>query len=196
MDGKIKVQEMKSLPSMDSPNFVLTLEHAGSRDSSISNHYEAITKLVGSDDLVIGLDTSLMNLPNSKRESYFILFLEAVRGLDLEYRCFESDPALEQSFFASLLKRKNAKRQEMLAFIPNEVWKQDEFRQSLPLYGARYYVTKDRSDTQVLEKMLRMIDAEKLDYFKMIIFGSTFIDSIGICSKDLTLVELKELFME
>jgi len=195
MNGKIKVQEVSSLPSIDRPNFVLTLDHVRSRDSSISNHYEAITKLVGNDDLVIGLDTCLMSLPGSKCESYFKLFLEAVRRLNLEYRCFESASDSE-SFFASLLKRKNTKKQEMLAYIPNELWKQDEFRQSLPLYGARYYITKDSSDTQAIDKMLRMIDAEKLEYFRMIVFDSTVIDSIGICSKHLTLVELKKIMME
>lgn len=195
MDGKIKIRELNSVPSLDSPNFVLTLEQGRSKESSISNYYDAITRLVGNDDVVLGLDTTLMNLPGSRRESYFLQCLEAVRKLGLEYRCFESNSDSDQSLLSFLFKKKSAKKQEMLAYIPNEIWKQDEFKQSLPLYGARYYITKDNSDgIQALEKIFKMIDAEKMDYFKMIAFGSAFINSIGICSKYQTLPGLKELF--
>ncbi len=195
MSGKIRIREIRSDSSLDSPNLVLTFEHGRSRDDQISNHYEAITKLIGKGDVVISLDTSLMNLPDSKREQYFLSFLEAVRDLNLEYRCFESTSDSGRSFPASLFKKKNTKKQEMLVYVPNEIWMQDRLKQSFPLYGARYFVTKGNSDdTQVLEKMFRMIDAEKLDYFKLIAFDAVFIDSIGICSKNQTLLELKELF--
>ncbi len=195
MDGKIRIHEMKPASSLDSPNFVMTFNHRKSKGNQMADHYEAITRLIGNNDLVISLDTSLMNLPSSKREQYYLSFLEAVRGLNLEYRCFETTSDSRQSFLASIFKKKNTKKQEMLAYVANEIWMQGALEQSFPLYGARYFITKDNSDdAQVIEKMLRMIDAEKLDYFQVIAFDAVFIDSIGICSKYETLSKLKEKF--
>lgn len=194
MDKKMKITERKTDNSLDSPRFVLTLGRMKSQDMQISGNYDAITKLIGTNDVVINLDSSLLSLPYSKRESYVIKFLETIRALNLEYKYQKFESQSKRSIISMLFGSSNKKEHEILAYIPNELWAKCDFKNTFPVYGASYFVLKEKSDSsKLLEDMQKMLDAEKLEYFRMIIFDSVIMNSMGIFTKHLALSDLKTM---
>lgn len=195
MDMKMKLIERKTDNSLDSPRFVLTLGQAKSLELQISNNYDAVTMLIETNDVVFNLDSSLLSLPYPKRESHVMEFLEKIRQLNLEYKYqkyeSQSKPSILSLMFGG---NSNKKEHELFAYIPNEVWVNSEFKKEFPVYGARYFVLKENSDSsKLLEDMQKMLDTEKLEYFRMIIFDSVIMNSMGIFTKHLDLPDLKRM---
>lgn len=194
MHRKIKIKEQKSNLAFDSPRFTIEIEQAKLPDQQIQNNYELLTKLIGTSDVVISLDSTLMNLAYKQRKPLIHKFLETIREMDLEYKCLKVTGRSNQSFLSVLFGVKDTEEQEILAYIPNKIWTDSSLQKSLPFYGARYFVTKNVSTgPAVLDDMQKMLDDEKLEYFRLIIFNSISISSTGIFSKYLSLSELKEM---
>ncbi|MGE5613550.1 MAG: hypothetical protein ACM3XR_04015 [Bacillota bacterium] len=194
MNMKMKLTELKNSNSLNSPRFVLSLGQAKSRELQISDNYDALTKLIGTSDVVINVDSSLLSLPYFQRESNIMKFIDTIRALNLEYKYQKFDSQSKWSIFSALFGNTNKKEHEIYAYIPNEIWSKDEFKNEYPIYGARYFILKENSDgSKVLEDMQRMLDEEKLEYFRMIVFNAVVLNSMGICSKHLTLSELKNI---
>lgn len=194
MDKKMKITERKTDNSLDSPRFVLTLGQMKSQDLQISGNYDAITKLIGTSDVVIDLDSSLLSLPYSKREPYVMKFLETIRALNLEYKYQKFESQSKRSIISMLFGSANKKEHEILAYIPNELWAKGDFKNTFPVYGARYFIIKENSDSlKLLEDMQKMLDAEKLEYFRIIIFDSVIMNSMGIFTKHLALSDLEKM---
>jgi hypothetical protein len=195
MDVKMKLTERKTDNSLESPRFVLTLGQAKSHDLQISGNYDALTKLIGTNDVVINLDSSLLSMPYSRRESHVMNILGAIRALNLEYKYQKFESRSKWSIFSMLFGgNANKKEHEILAYIPNEIWVKGEFKNKFPAYGARYFVLKDSQDsTKLLEDMQKMLDAEKLEYFRLIIFDNAIINSMGIFTNHLDLPDLKRI---
>lgn len=195
MNNKIKIKEQKSGGTLNSPQFALTLEQTKSEEQQLKNTYEALTKLIGNSDVVISLDSSLLNLPSPQREPNILKFLDVIRGLGLEYKCAKVASSSSPSFLSGLLGgNKNTQEQEVLAYIPHEIWIKEDFEKVLPFYGARYYVAKENSGgLKLLEDLQKMLDSEKLEHFRLIIFSAICFNNIGIFSKFLTLSEIKNI---
>jgi hypothetical protein len=194
MEKKMKLTEQKTGSSLDRPRFVLTLGQAKSRDLQTSANYDALAKLIGASDFMLSLDSSLLNLPYPQREPYIEGFLRTIRALNLEYRYKNFEPQSKRSIFSMLLGNANKKEHEILAFVPNETWVKGYLKDEFPVHGARYFVLKENTDSsELFEDMEKMLDSEKLEYFKMIIFHSVTINSMGICTKHLALSDLKEM---
>lgn len=194
MNERIKIKKHKSDLSINSPKFTIEIEQAKSPALQIQNNYEVLTNLIGTSDIVISLDSSLMNLPRQKRVPLIQKFLESIRAIDLEYKYLKSTSQPSQSILSILFKEKNTEDHEILAYIPNEIWMNSTFQEILPFYGARYFITKDNKNSpSILDDMQRMTDDEKLEYFKLIVFNCIYINSMGICAKYLSLPELEEI---
>lgn len=195
MNGKIKIKKHKSDLSINSPKFTIEIEQAKSQDLQILNNYEVLTNLIGTSDIVISLDSGLMNLPRQKRQPLIQKFLESIRAMDLEYKYLKSaSHQPSQSILSILFKEKNTEDHEILTYIPNEIWMNSAFQDILPFYGARYFITKNNKNSpSILDDMQCMTDDEKLEYFKLIVFNCIYINSMGICSKYISLPELEEI---
>lgn len=196
MNEKIKITSHKSEPSLNSPQFTIIIGQAKTKNRQVQNNYEILTKLIGSSDIVISLDSTLMNLPYQRRMPLIQDFLESIRALNLEYKLMKVTSPSSQSFLSMLFREKDTENQEILAYIPNEIWMNGTFKEILPFYGARYFITKDNSNSPaILDDMQKMTDDEKLDYFRLIIFNSVYVSSMGICSKYLSLSELEKMMI-
>jgi hypothetical protein len=194
MRKKIKIKEHKITPSINSPRFTIEIDMAKSQDRQIQDNYDLLTKLIGINDVVISLDSTLINLPYKERKLLTQRFLEAIRELSLEYKYQKSTGRSNMSFFSVLVGTKETQEEEILAYIPNKIWSDGSIQKSLLYYGARYFVTKNISTASaVLDDMQNMQDNEKLEYFKLIIFNSMSVGSTGIFSKYLSLPELEEI---
>jgi len=193
MNYKIKIKENKSWDLTGTPRFSIEINQAKSPDMEIKNNFDILSKLVGTDDVIISLNNTLFNLHQDKNQPIIQQFLETIQDLSLKYKCMEITKHPTSSFFSFLFGRnKEENGQEILAYIPNDVW--INFQNKLPYYGARYFILKNKPvNSNILEDMLKMSDGEKLEYFKMIVFNSIYLSRMGICSRYLSLSELKDL---
>lgn len=192
--NSIKVKELKG-GSLSSPKYTVELQHTGSGEKQIACNYEVLTKLIGSNDLLISLDTSLLNLPYSKRSAHMLEFLQKIRALGLEYRCSKVTSNSGRNLIGGILIGKSTQEDEqILAYIPNEIWSGSDLKKALPDYGVKYYITRERTDaSKLFEDMNKMLDDEKLGYFRLILFSVVSMDSIGVFTNSMTLADIKNL---
>jgi hypothetical protein len=194
MRGKYRIREHKINPSIDSPRFTIEIDLAKSQNHQIQNNNELLTKLIGISDVVISLDSTLLNLPYKQRKLLIQKFLENIREMNLDYKCMKVTGRSSQSFISVLFGAKNTQEEEILVYIPNNIWTDNTIQKSLLYHGARYFVIKNASTASaVLEDMQKMQDDEKLEYFKLIIFNCMSVGSTGIFSKYLSLSELEDI---
>lgn len=197
MSGKIKISEKKTDGNINAPRFTLTLDQKGTDEQKRNDSYAVLSKLAGNSDVIVGLDSSLQNLPSEKREAYAEKFLGSVRELGLEYKCGKIASSATPSFFSFLFGTRNQQAQEILVYVPNEVWGTEEFKKIIPLYGARYFIAKGKEEgPKLLDDLQKMLDREKIEYFKLVVFSAVVYASMGIMSNTLSLTDLKGILGE
>jgi hypothetical protein len=199
-NSRIGIKEQKTDGTLNNPRFILSLENKGIKpdEQIIDSSFEALAKLIGGSDAVLVVDTALLNLPYHQREPHVQKCLEDIRSLGLEYRCSKSASSQKRSMLgglSGLLGQKPAQELEIMALIPHEMWTREDFKKTLPIYGARYFVANQNANgVNLLEEMQKMLDNEMLDYFKLILYSAVCYGTISISSKYLTLSELKMTF--
>lgn len=194
MADKIKVKENKSWGGLTSPRFTLMLEAYTVEDQQRKSNYQVLSKLIGDNDILIELDSSLLNLPVKQREAYALQFLKDLRTLGIEYKCSKNTSAASSSFLSSLFGAKASPSQQIVASIPNDIWTKPEMVDMISLYGARYFVPKEKTDgAKMLEDFQQIMDEERLDYFKLIAFNVITFNSIGVFTKCLSLSDINTL---
>lgn len=189
-----QIKENKTQGELNAPQYSVLLQSAGSEEQKRRTSYKALTALIGGADVVMVLDSSLLNVPQAEREAYALKFLEDIRAFGLEYRYGKIASSAGPSLFSIIFGSKSGHAHEILAYVPQSVWKTDEFEKVLPIYGAWYYVTENNTDANaVMDDLKRMTDPEKLDYFKLVVFDSSTYGSMGVNSSTLSLAEIKAM---
>ena len=194
MVGKIKIKEFKTWEAFENPRFTLMFEETASEELWRKRSYDELSSLIGSGDVTIELDSSLLSVSSQQRESYALKFLDDIRALGVEYKCLKSAPGSNPSFWEGMLGKKTKQAFDIIAYIPNETWSKAEMENSLSLYGAKYFITKDESDrTKVLDDFQKMLDDEKLNYFKLVVFDVPSFNRMGIYTNYLALSDIKAI---
>jgi hypothetical protein len=68
-----------------------------------------------------------------------------------------------------------------VVYVPHDVWKNESFKDKLPISGARYYITNYPMEAEdIVNKILTMDDKEIKTTFKLIIFDFAFYGQMGI----------------
>lgn len=193
-DKKIKFKVNKSDGGLNSPQFSISWKQPASEDDTKLSSYEILSALKGDNDILIEVNSSLFNAPVSERETCAMNFLESVRDLGLDYRYRKGTSQASQSFISQLFGfNKNVQSHEILAYIPDKIWRTEGFYRVLPTYGARYYITREPVESsKILDDMSRMLDSEKLDYFKLTVFDSSIFSYMGLSSKTMTADDIKQ----
>jgi hypothetical protein len=194
MGNKIKVKEQKCDETLESPRFSVALPQTGSDEAQFSSNYEALTRLIGDNDFVISFSSTLINMSGKMRELCITDFVASIRSLGLEYRVNRIAGSDRYTILGISLGKKASEEQEILAYVPHDIWESDEFKKVLPLYGARFFITPKCEDvSKLLDDMQRMLDREKLDRFDVILFSNIYLNSIGIFTKHQTLDEINKI---
>ncbi|MGI6776830.1 MAG: hypothetical protein ACOX7R_02015 [Acetivibrionales bacterium] len=190
---KLKFSSRKGGGSLDSPQFSLSYRANNEAINSRAS-YEILSKLIGDNDVVIEVNSSLTNTTKTESEDRTFHFLSEVRNRALDYSYRKVPSSARQSFLSMIFGggKKNAEAHEIMAYIPEKVWKEETFLSVLPVYGARYYVMKSPEEgDKVINELCRMLDSEKIDYFKLIVFDVASFGQMGIVSNYLTADDIK-----
>ncbi len=191
MDNMIQIKENKSWGADSGPRFALRLKVKTSEEQKRKNSYDILSKLIGSSDVIIELNGSLLNLPSKNRDAYASKFIEDIKALGVEYRCSKVKTFSSASLL-NLFGNKPTQEQVVVAYIPNEIWSKVEMENLIPFYGARYFVLKEKSEgSEMLEHFQKMEENEQIDYFKLIAFDAMSLNGIGIFTNNYELSEIK-----
>jgi hypothetical protein len=193
---KLKITENKVVQGSLSPHFIISYNNLKNKiKQPQDNSYEIISLLKSKNDFFIEVDSSLLLASAALRENEVISFINNIRQMNLNYRYRQLPSSGEKKLF-SLLNRGSSTNHHVLVHIPQTIWAQEAFKFILPIHGVRYYITKkDVDSNKVLDDLFngQLLDAEKIELFKFIIFDICNFGQMGINGTDISLVELKRI---
>jgi len=134
---------------------------------------------------MIELSTDLLFCPRGKERAYVATFLDRIDDFQVAVsnRCVQSDKA-NTIFGVPIGQKQKEMSDEVVAYVPNTVWREESFADIIPIYGARYYVLKDPLDAErAVNEFWEMGEDKKADVFDLIIFDIAAIGQAGIDTK-------------
>lgn len=194
------IKENKAGNGVDTPRFFIDYGRKPAENQVES--YQIISLLKQEADLVVKLDSSLLNLPVKQRDGIIFDLIEELksRGLAYRYRKYlgPASPNLWNQLFPF---RKNEEyRHELIIDLPDSVWRQQGSTRSVLWnslgYGTFYYVCKDSGKGQeIVEDYFngRITNENHCDYFTLSVFDWTSFGQMGLFTGALTMTELKAL---
>jgi hypothetical protein len=193
-DDLIRIKENKSGGTLSIPRYTLSVEQKGTNEEIRHANYEVLTKLVGDSDVIVDLDSSLLNIPISKREDYAREFMENVKQLGVEYKRYKVAASSKPSLLSFVLPGRHDEAMDILTYVPNEVWRKDSFEKIFPVNGVRCHILKSKADAdEILDRLHHMFDDEKLDLIKASVFCAICFNSMGITTEQMDLPDLKAI---
>jgi hypothetical protein len=193
MDNMITIKENKTWEAESGPRFILRFNEKASKEQKRKNSYDVLSKLIGSSDVIVELNGTLLNLPSKQRDSHASEFIENIKALGLEYRCSKETRTTSPSLL-NLLGKKTTQEQVVVTYIPNEIWSNPEMIKLISFYGAKYFVLKEKSEeSEALDYFQRLQEDEQVDYYKAITFDAMSLSGMGIFTKHYELSDIKGL---
>lgn len=187
---RIKLRKNKGVIAEGLPQYSLTYKNDPVSAGRIS--HEILSAFIGSDDVIIEINSD-MSGPDRRQIDPAALLIEKAEELGLASR---KKKVLSEKGNAVLgfLVRSKKQATEALIHIPNDVWNHPDLKSCLPLYGARYYITKGASDApSMLDKMPEMSEEEKAEAFRMIVFDLAVYGQMGILSASISMEDIKRM---
>ncbi|HEX7712387.1 MAG TPA: hypothetical protein VF531_00065 [Bacillota bacterium] len=201
-DFNVKVGENTRRSDLAMPRFYI---HYGRQDSGAVNRpaaYAIISRLKGQSDLFLEIKSELLNLPPGNRGVAGVSFLETVQRLGLDYRHRkQTGPQNTRVFGIEIsLGKHTIEEHDILAYLPDSIWRREDFYSCLPLYGARYYVPASPLDASTLDASSildqlwqgEIAPQTQLEVFRWIGFDCINFGQMGLLSNSLTLQDLKK----
>lgn len=197
--GKLKIclKENKYKESMDLARYCLSYNRVKTIGQKKQVGYEILSKLKGTNDVFIEVKTNLLTLEESLAETCALDFLKAVNDLGLSYRT-KKVIAEKRNILGGILNFAKKKREvpEILAYVPDAIWRKKEFYSILPIYGVRYYICKEPVDgIKVLDQLFngQINNDQQLELFNFLIFDCSSFSQMGINSKYLSCKDINKL---
>ncbi|AEE97878.1 hypothetical protein [Mahella australiensis] len=196
--SKIIIKENKQGISLETPRFSLSYGQAA--DADIGNRrlisFNILSALKGGDhDVILEVDSSLLNAPRQHRADIALDFVRAVRSAGIDFRYDKN--AEKTSFFSQLFRigdTGSSFRHRVLTYVPKGIWNSETFVNILPTQGIRYYIVPPNAQSSKLLDDMRqgyILDDEKLDIFDLIVFDCCIFGQMGIYTKHLSLDDIK-----
>jgi len=187
---KIKISDYTRNKESEVSNFSVSYS-ARKIDNSISSH-EIISALKAEDNFIIEINSSLLSLSVNDKRNFLLQFIDLLETKGIEFRKKKTLENAKLSFLSIRIDSKKIEGYELFAYIPNEIWKDQEFSKSIPKNGVRYYLLKACSENN-LDAFVNLEEDEKLEQCRMVIFDNILLGSMGINTSILKKDDIIEL---
>lgn len=194
------IKENKAGNSTDTPHFFIDYGRRTVENQVVS--YQILSLLKLNADLVVKIDSFLLNLPVKQRDGMVRDLIEELESLGLVYRYRKFLGPASPNLWNQLMPfRKNEEyHYEVIISLPDKVWREQNFSKSAFMrflgYGTFYYVCKDSSrGSGIVDDFFngRILHEEQSDYFTLSVFDWTHFGQMGLFTGTLTLADLKQL---
>ncbi len=193
---KYKLTETGIEANFKDPQYSISyMNNKGVENAEVS--YNIISALIEDKDIILEVNTSLLIGKENKKASIAENFLKEVQKLNLVHTTRKIKSSRSKGVMYILFaKTKEEEGQEIIVYIPNDVWKSNELYTILPQMGIRYYVVKKNADSDenaknILDNMPLLDDQGKIDGYNMIIFDISSCCQMGIMTGEITSSKLK-----
>jgi hypothetical protein len=194
------VKENKAGNGVDTPRFFI--DYGGKAAGNRAISYQIISLLKRDADLIVKVDSSLLNLPAKQRDGMVRDLITELKSLGLEYRYRKFLGSASPNLWNQLLPfRKNEEyHHEVIIDLPDGVWRQQSstgsaFMRTLG-YGTFYYICKDSGrGPGIVDDFFNggISPEEQSDYFVLSVFDWTYFGQMGLFTGSLTLADCKQL---
>ncbi len=162
--------------------------------NDIKAGYDILTRLKGDESLVLEINSSLILDPKINTQQYTEDFLNKVRNSGLDYKIRQTTVPSKSFLSQFFNSNKTTTETEIFVYITDTFWKDGFFEKIMPLNGARYYIVNNDTDgKEVLDRMDQMLETEKKQYFKLIVYHAAPLCQLGVSSSYLEEADLRGL---
>ncbi|NLX64763.1 MAG: hypothetical protein GX022_08345 [Clostridiaceae bacterium] len=170
-----------------------SLIYSQKKGSDIKTSYEIISLLKENNDIIVEVDTSL--IIQSKRNKFnYEDFISDIKKMNLQYS-YKKTQYQRQDILSALFGFKRTEDEHVVTiYVPDSVWKEEDFKKIIPDCGVRYYVMKGSDDARkVLDNINIMTDREKNSYFLYLIYDASEFCQMGISSNYYGYADIKRI---
>jgi hypothetical protein len=195
------IKENKAGNGLESPSFFIDYDRKRPAAENRAVSYQILSLLKQDADLVIKLDSSLLNLPLKQREGMILDLIEELKlkGLEYRYRRYLGPPS--PNLWNQLLPfRKEEYRHEVIIYLPDQVWRQQNSLDSALMralgYGTYYYVCKpSHQGPEIVDAYFngQISPRNQNEFFTLGVFDWTDFCQMGLFAGSLSLTDLKML---
>lgn len=179
MDKNIKAKVSDNTHKKDYEVSKLSISYSARKIDNSQASYEIISALKADDNIIIELNSSLLNLSQKDNMMLFTELIDSLEAIGIEYRNKKISVSAKRSLFSIAIEGKKIEGFELFAFIPHEIWCDQEFRKIIPNVGVKYYLPKSSSENN-LDAFVNLGENEKLELCRMVIFDNILFGSMGI----------------
>lgn len=191
MDGRIKYKISQN-NEKKSDLFRFSVAYSGKRMKNQEAGYEIISALKKDSDIIIELNSTLINLGETDKQTVLLRLLKELEQLGVEYKNKKTSVSARRAILSIPLESKKIEGFELYALIPNEVWCQPEFKTALPEVGARYYLLENGNEGN-LNAFVDLSEEEKYRLCKMVVFDNSLLGNMGINTSGLAKSDLEDM---
>ncbi|PYG88807.1 hypothetical protein LY28_01167 [Ruminiclostridium sufflavum DSM 19573] len=173
---KIKVSDISGKKDSVS-KFSIQYSSKNAENSKIS--YQIMSALKTNERIIMEVSSSIMKLSQSENKKLFSRIMEDLDKWGIQYKKKKISVYNKISIMSISLKSEAIEGYELLAAIPDEVWRNEEFRRILPNTGVRYYLS-ERGEEIDLETFMDLDEEEQIKLCSMVIFDYILLGSMGI----------------
>lgn len=174
---KIKIYENMSDKNLEVPKISLQYSSKKVENSQIS--YDIISRLKAEDNIIIGLNSSFLNLRSSDTKAFLSNLIELLENMGLEYRNKKILVNAKRTILSFSTEGKKTEGFELIAFIPHKVWCDGEVRKIIPNIGVSYYILKSSYEHD-LDTFINLDEDGKNGLCSMVIFDYILLGNMGI----------------
>lgn len=174
---KIKLAEVDTSKNPQASRFSLAYRARKMDNSQVS--YEILSKLKAQADMILEVNSSLLNLSEKENKELFSKLVDALEKMNIEYRNKKIKVNAKRSVLSISVSSKEIEGFELLALISDKAWRDEATKKIIPQIGVRYYILE--AGTQISPDSFANLDEEEKNKLcKMIIFDHILFGCMGI----------------
>jgi hypothetical protein len=174
---KIKISEIDTVKNPQAVKFSLTY-HARKMDNSQVS-YEIMSKLKGQEDIILEVNSSLLNLSEKENKELFSKLEDTFEKMDIKYNNKKIKVTAKRAILSISVSNKEINGFQLFARITDITWNDEAFKRIIPQIGIRYYILE--SGNQIDPDSFAVLDDEEKDKLcSMVIFDNIFFGCMGI----------------
>lgn len=192
MDKRIKAKISENTSYKNDGASQISIAYSTRKIDNAEASYQILSELISGDDVIIELDSSLLNISENENKVLVSDLINEFENLGIEYKKKKVSLNVKKSILSIMIDSKKRDGFEFTAYIPHEIWCSQEFKNIIPQMGLRYFLPKSGTEIN-LDSFTDLDEDEKKELCRMVIFDHIILGSMGITSTIYTKKDISEI---
>lgn len=180
MDKRIKIKISQNTSYKNASSNQVSIAYSSRKIDNSDASYEILSSLISGSDIIIELNSSLLNLAEREGKLLVSTLIDAFEDMGIQYKKKKIAVSAKKTILSIIIESKKQEGFELSAYIPHEIWCTQEFKNIIPDNGAlRYYLPKAETEID-FDAFSELDEDEKSELCRMVIFNHILLGSMGI----------------